>query len=36
MSRHIFPKHKECSFTVINDREKQPIFTFKKLKPANV
>ena len=29
------PKPKGSSFTVINDKEKQQILTFKKLEPAN-
>lgn len=30
------PKSKDSSFTVISDKEKQLIQTFKKLKPGNV
>lgn len=30
------PKTKDSSFTVMNDKEKQHILKFKKLKPANI
>lgn len=33
---HHSPKLKDCSFTIPNDKEKQPILTLQKLERANV